>query len=131
MKKFEDVITKEQYEELKELGLLEDLDYIYMPGLINLDIDDYEMVFKDGKLCGYVKTMISDPSKLEIIKIKDAEHVDCIIHILGDDNLTLKCVDIIISKCRDAYKDVNVLYGSAIDPNLNGFIKVNSFFISK
>lgn len=128
---FNEIFTNEQLQQLSKYNLIESVDYILqMPGIINIDSDDFKQAFNNANLTGYIKYQGDIEGKFTISKITDEEPNMAILCITYNMDLQLYTVNQIISKIREQYKIDNIIYGTIINNDINDLI-IEAFFTKK
>ena len=120
------------YNDLIKCDFLKDLDEILnTTGIINIDLNDVKNVAR-GDIVGAISMSINDSSeKLVFNRINDKNISSAIINIVTKEDAGIIDISNILEQIRDICKDVNMIYGTYIDSNLNKAFKIQALFTNK
>ena len=103
------IVTEEQRQFLEENNLVNEIkNAIESNGLVNVDVDDFNIIMKDREIIGFVNH--EGDNDFEIHKLKDLVKVYAVVYV--ESLKTLFETNLIINKIKNSFaSDMQIIYG--------------------
>ncbi len=126
-------LSSEFYNDLVKCSFLTDVEEILNnSGLVNIDFDDIKNISK-GKIVGSISRSSNDFNidlKMDN-RIRDEKPTDALIYITSKKDISLSDVNNMVTRLRDAYDNLNIVFGCGINDELASSFKIQVLFTIK
>lgn len=127
---FKDKLPKKFINDLIKCNFIDKLEEIVtLPSMISIDMEDVLAVSNYEIVGSISQRMNSIDDDYIINSISDKTPNSCIFHISSGNNLSLTIVDTLIDKIRLINKDIQIVFGTKIDKDLDDNIEVNALLL--